>query len=125
MRLYTVQTRPGRPPALVREGFSWLALLFGPFWLLAHRAWIAGVLALCVGAAVTLLVPAAQAGAVDLVLAWVLGVFGNDLRRWSLARAGYELATVVAARDEDEALARLLDRRPDLVADALGMQASA
>ena len=47
MRIYTARTCPRRPPALVPEGFSWGALVFGPLWLLAHRAWIAGVLALC------------------------------------------------------------------------------
>jgi hypothetical protein len=39
--------------------------------------------------------------------------------RWSLARRGFLLAHVLAARTEDEALARLLDRRPDLLGDLM------
>ena len=39
---------------------------------------------------------------------------GQDLRRWSLARARYLLAHVVAARNRDEAFLRLLDARADL-----------
>ena len=47
-------------------------------------------------------------------LAWGWGVFGRDLVRWSLARRGFDEAHVIAARDADTALARLLARRPDL-----------
>ena len=33
--------RARRLMLLVREGFAWGALFLGPFWLAAHRAWIA------------------------------------------------------------------------------------
>jgi Protein of unknown function (DUF2628) len=122
MRIYTAHTRAGSPPVLVREGFSWGAFFFGPLWLLAHRAWIAGVLALCVWIGLGILVPHGAAAAVALALHWALGLFGRDLWRWSLARAGYLLVHVIAARDEDSALARLLERRPDLIGDALGAE---
>jgi hypothetical protein len=46
----------------------------------------------------------------------ILGLTGNDLRRWALEHRGYLLAHVLAARDRDEALTRLLVIRPDLVA---------
>ena len=42
------------------------------------------------------------------------GLSGHDLRRWSLARRGFTLAEVVAARNAEGAFARLLDRRHDL-----------
>jgi hypothetical protein len=120
MKLYTAHTRARRAPVLVREGFSWGALIFGPFWLLAHRAWIAGVLTLCVLVVIAVLAPPALAASLLLVLFWAIGVFGNDFRRWSLARHGYLLVHVVAAPGEDAALARLLERRPDLIPDAVG-----
>ncbi len=119
MRIYTAHTRARRPPVLVREGFSWGALIFGPLWLLAHRAWIAGVLALCAVVAIQLLAPRPLVGVLTLALAWLIGLFGQDLRRWSLARDGFLLVHVVAAPDEDSALARLLDRRPDLIEAAV------
>ena len=122
MRIFTAHTCAGRPPALLREGFSWGAFVFGPFWLFGHRAWIAGVLALCAWINLAIVVPPAAAAPVLLVLHWALGLFGNDLRRWSLARAGYVLVHVVAAPNEDIALARLLERRPDLIGDALGAE---
>ena len=54
----------------------------------------------------------------------LLGLSGHDLRRWSLDHRGYLLAQVVAARSEMEALARLLDRRPDLKGSFLPPEAA-
>ncbi len=44
MRFWTIHMRANAPPVLVREGFSWTALLFGPLWLAWHRAWIPAAL---------------------------------------------------------------------------------
>jgi hypothetical protein len=119
VKVYTAHTRAHRPPLLLREGFSVAACVFGPLWLLAHRAWIAFVLTLCAYLAIGVLAPAMPALVLYVVAAWLLGLFGQDLRRWSLERSGYLEVHVVAAPDIDAALARLLDRRPDLIADAV------
>ncbi|MEJ1975100.1 MAG: DUF2628 domain-containing protein [Acetobacteraceae bacterium] len=113
MRIYTAHVRAAEPPVLVREGFAWWALIFGPLWLCWNRAWIAGVivLAVMVGIAVA---PAWMRAPLGWGLMLLLGFTGNDLRRWSLARSGYALAHVVAARNGDEAFLRLLGHRPDL-----------
>ncbi len=117
MRVYTAHTRKRSAPVLVREGFSWGALFFGPIWLLVHRAWVAGVLALCaaVGAC---LAPGLLPAVLLPALAWLLGVSGTDLVRWSLQRRGFLLAHVIAGTNIDAALARLLTVRPDLRQDA-------
>ena len=117
MRFYTAHIREAAAPVLVREGFSWGALLFGPFWLLAHRAWIAGVIVLCADI-VLVVADHSLATLAGLLLAWGLGLFGQDIRRWSLSRRGFALEHVVAARDADAAYARLLAARPDLQAMA-------
>ena len=114
MKYFTAQLAPGRAPVLIREGFSWGAFLFGPFWLLAHRAWIPGVVALLL---FTLACGVrGAAGPLLGVLAAGAGVWGRDLLRWSWERRGYHLAHVLAARNADAALARLLTARPDLAA---------
>jgi hypothetical protein len=41
---YTAHIRADRKLVLVKEAFSWGAFLFGPLWLLAHRAWIAAAI---------------------------------------------------------------------------------
>lgn len=114
MRFWTAHVRAGAAPVLVREGFSWGALLFGPLWLAVHRAWIAAVLALAASVLIVVLAKTDIAAALLATLMVLLGLSGHDLRRWSLDYRGYLLAQVVGARDELEALARLLDRRPDL-----------
>jgi hypothetical protein len=98
------------------EGFRWGAFLFGPLWLARHRAWIPAALAAAALIAI-LILPGGVGSAVLLAaLALILGLTGNDLRRWSLERRGYVLSDVVAARDEDAALARFLAERPEQAA---------
>lgn len=114
MRTYTAHLRPGAEPVLVAEGFAWGALLFGGIWLLAHRAWIPGVLALAAAVVIGVVTTAPAKPILEIGLAVLLGLMGRDLRRWSLSLRGYVIAHVVAARNTDAALARLLTLRPDL-----------
>ena len=99
---------------LVREGFSWGALFFGPLWLALHHIWIPAVLSLAAFVLIVLLTDGSLAAALLTALVLLLGLSGYDLRRWSLDHRGYLLSQVVTARDELEAMARLLERRPDL-----------
>ena len=114
MRLFTVHVHAADPPLLVREGWSWGAFFFGPFWLLAHRAWIAAVL-WAVLWCVLFVLPSGWRVIMGIALAWLAGLVGRDLVRWSLTRRGYVLAHVVAAPDRDAALARVLAVREDQV----------
>lgn len=115
MKTWTVHTRRGAAPVLVQEGFSLGAAIFGPLWLLVHRAWIPAVLLLCVELAAGWLLPPALRVPVGLMLAWIAGIFGRDLVRWSLERRGFVLEHVVAASSEDLAVGRILTARPDLI----------
>ena len=118
MRIYTAHLRENTAPVLLREGFSLRAMLLGPLWLLMRRAWIPAILILCLWVAVATL-PQASRPPVGIALAWLTGLFGRDLARWSLERRGYRLAHVLAARDEEAAYARLLAARPDLASEEL------
>jgi Protein of unknown function (DUF2628) len=114
LKFWTAHVRQGAAPVLVREGFSWGALFFGPLWLAAHRAWIAAILTVV---AIVLILSLASDGISAVLMAGLvllLGLSGQDLRRWSLDHRGYLLAQVIAAHNELGALERLLTRRPDL-----------
>jgi len=117
--VWTVHVREGRSVVVVPERFSLWAMLFGPLWLLAHRAWIPAVLVLSAFVAAGALLP----GGLDVVLtaglAWLVGLSGQDMRRWSLGHRGYALAHVVAAGDVDAALGRLYAAHPGLAAAEL------
>jgi hypothetical protein len=99
---------------LVREGFSWGALIFGPLWLLAHRVWLPAVVTLAAAILILVLTRDDITAVLLIALVVMLGLSGQDLRRWSLDHRGYLLAQVVSGRGETDALATLLERRPDL-----------
>lgn len=131
MKLFTVHAEPppppgppgwpepkGRPPVLLREGFSLAAALLGPFWFAWHRLWWEALALLALDLACLLLLPEDIATVPLLALALVAGFEARDRLRQRLARRGLPLQAVVAAPDADIAWFRLSQQRPDLVRDA-------
>ncbi len=91
----------------VKEGFAWLALFFPLLWLIYHRMWI--VLSSFVAILVLLEAGVVYLGLEDdvavistIALSGVFALQANDLRRWSLARKGYQLVELVNGRDRGE-----------------------
>jgi hypothetical protein len=111
---WTAHLRRDREPVLLRDGFSWGALLLGPVWLLLHRAWVPAALGFAAFVLAGTLLPDAAAGVAIPALMLLHGLSGNDMLAWGLERRGYRLTHVLAARTETDALARLLTNRPDL-----------
>ncbi|MFW6077226.1 MAG: DUF2628 domain-containing protein [Hyphomicrobiales bacterium] len=138
MRVYTVHHRQeasgsltglGEDVILVKDGFSWPAFFLAPIWLIYKRMWI--VLAFYVAAAIASAVLAELALAPDgavfvanLALHLLLGLEGNDLYRWTLARRRYrEQASVVgndlmtAEQRYFEAMTQAMARRRAVVTE--------
>lgn len=92
------------------------AFVFGPVWFAVHRAWIPAAVYLALIVVVAGVVPDPASGVVSLALGVLAGLLGRDLVRWSLDRRGYVEAYVLAARNEEAALGRLLTYRPDVAA---------
>lgn len=99
MSRYIHFKHPSGKDALVHQGFSWPAFLFGPFWAIAKRQWILGAWMALAFVAANLLAGVAQASG-DLVLLAlslvvligymvVCGLYGNRWHRHYLERAGY------------------------------------
>jgi hypothetical protein len=118
MRVYTVHIPPASQrqpdPVLVKEGFSWPAFFFGPFWALAHRMWLVAIALLALDLVSSGLMDAAHLSppiqaVLSLAIAVLIGAHANDWRRWSLDRRGFREVGVVAARNVDEALERYFD----------------
>jgi hypothetical protein len=121
-RIYTVHEKRAAPggrvsePVLIREGFAFWAFVFGPFWALWHRLWLVALLLIVLNLAVASLpalagIGEAEAGAAQLGLILLTGLFARDLRRWTLARRGWALTAVVCADDSRVAEWRYFDAR--------------
>ena len=119
MAIYSVHNRPAARPddaIFVKEGFAWAAFFFTLLWALWHRMWIVAVIVFSATAAVAALASWLGLGdtpvnLASLAVSLVLGFEGNDLRRWSLARQGYEELGLAPGRDLDEAELRFFAAR--------------
>lgn len=113
LHTYTVHAKPTAPdePVLVREGFSVFAFLFAGFWLLYHRAWLAGVLTLVLMGLLRVMqqqsmLHAPMLEALQILVGLFIGLEGRELQREALARRGYAMEGIVSAETEDRALLR-------------------
>ncbi len=120
MRVYSVHFRrqaSGPDLVLVKEGFCWPAFFLSFIWALWHRMWltvlwlVAASAVLGAVSAVLRLDPVGE-GAVSLGMAVLIGLFANDIRRWSLDKRGYSDEGIVVGDNEDGALRRFLARTP-------------
>jgi len=114
VKTWTAYVAADRPPALIPEGFSWGAFVFGWLWLAWHRAWIFAAIALAADLALSAFTPFWT----QVIFAVAMGVFGQDLRRWTLELRGYTMDHVIASSSYDGAFGRLLHVRPELIEDA-------
>jgi Protein of unknown function (DUF2628) len=123
MQTYTVH-EPPHPPAdridraaslvFVKDGFSWGAALFAPFWLLAHRLWwpLLGYIVLS-----GLLELARWVGMLDprwatmamVTLHLLVGFEADTLRRWALEHRGWRTLGSVLGRNYAECERRFFD----------------
>jgi predicted lipid-binding transport protein (Tim44 family) len=110
---------PGDPEALERaqvvaDGFSWTAFFFTVLWFFAHRLWIAGlgVLAGLVALGALIRVLGVTPGAAFLayvLVALLIGLEANALRRWTYARRGRPAVEAVSAENAAEATVKLYE----------------
>lgn len=101
---------------LVREGFTWPALMFGPFWFAFRRAWLGAILwcggvALIVSAGIVLdVAPELYMGAVFAFM-YLMALEAPGFRQRSLMRRSYRMSDVVEARNLNEAEIRFFARQ--------------
>ena len=130
MASYVAREPPGRAGSgeavLVRDGFSWLALLFSPLWLLWHSLWVEALLVFavfCLLAALGEMAGFGVAGAaLILLVSLFVGLEGQNLRVAALRRRGWREAGVVEAQrmaDGDIRYAATLETVPEPAAPAL------
>lgn len=92
----------------VREGFSWPAFVFGPFWALWFGLWKTAVVLFLLSLAMSgLVVVSGMTEAAELAATLgfqsVVGLWANDWRRYVLTRRDYSERGVIAGRNLAEA----------------------
>ena len=98
-----------------RDGFHFWAMIFGPFWLVWNRLWLATIgwviliVALEVGLA-RLGAGRAAIGSADVLVALLLGFEAGSLKRWTLSRRRWRELDTVVADNEEAAERRFFDR---------------
>jgi hypothetical protein len=123
MSIYTVHEPPPRANedapdpvrfVFVRDGFSFWAFLLSPLWMLRHRLWLVLIGYLVV--AVALQVAVAMLGAsasvmfgVGFLLSLLVGFEAATLRRFTLARRGWQSVGIVVGDDVESAERRFFD----------------
>ena len=100
---------------LVKDGFVWGAFLFGFLWFFFHRLWLAGLIVLAAElglfAILTLIDTDDPAVAAALfLLAVLVGLEANSLRRWTYARRGRPAIDAISADSEEEAALKAFSR---------------
>ena len=114
MTVYTVHAPPEPSGSVVKtaekfvfikESFAIWAFITPPLWLIYHRMWLVLAGWLVFAAAVAAghyyvggLIP----GIVDVVASLWFALEANELRRWTLARNGWQFLGVAAGRRRDE-----------------------
>jgi Protein of unknown function (DUF2628) len=123
MLTFTVHEPPD-PPAdrvdraeklvFIKDGFSWLAAVFAPIWMIAHRLWwpLLGFLVLAgVFEAIKRItgVDERWVGVAMLALNVLIGFEADTLRRWALARRGWRTLGSVTGKTAAECERRFFE----------------
>lgn len=131
MAIYTVHEPAGAKHAgqnmaeqavFVRDKFSWMGFLFGPFWLLAKGMWLVLigyiVLAAMFISALDYLLPAGliMLPFVIFLAHLLLGFEAANLCAWTLARRGYSLNAVMSGHDREDCERRYFANRINRIA---------
>ena len=112
MKIFSVHHKSTEPALIlsegletrfVKEGISWTAVFFTPLWLFFHRMWLVlfatlVLYAIAIIAAEAVGLDAGPALSLVLVVNIIIALEGNNLRRWTLKRAGYQEIGVVTGR---------------------------
>ena len=107
-KIYTVHARSWSPASdadavFIKEGFCWPGFVFGPIWALWFGMWRTAIFLflLSVVLSIIVVVSGMTYGAeltVTLALQAIVGLWGNDWRRYVLARRDFAERGVVSGR---------------------------
>lgn len=127
MKKYKVYKHPDNRLEAVKDGFSFPGLLFAGLWLLWHKMWVVGGVAVIACLAVYPIFPNPEGyvlgipyghkfGIADILnmgFQVIVGLYGNEWRSTSLEQRGFECVATVRAATPDGAKAEYLLQNTD------------
>jgi hypothetical protein len=119
MRTYAVYSGGGTDFVLIRDTFSWGAVLFAPLWALWHRMWLVAGLFVVINVALSFIAYGQDLGVLSMGFGLLVGFVASDIRCWHLEQKGWTLDAIVTGADRDAAERRFLDARPELTSALL------
>jgi hypothetical protein len=108
-----ISVDPAEDAVLIREGFSWGALIFAPIWALAHRLWLAFAIWLVAMIVISLIgAKLGNATGWTLTIAFLLWFAweARDFQRAKLNRREWQLVDIVEARTTKAAERRYYEK---------------
>jgi hypothetical protein len=113
LSVFRVYSRPDRTvPVVVKDGFSWPALIFGPLWFLLNRMWVNSVLVFSLEIGAQLYLGSRDADTWKwifyLLARFLIGKWGNTLLCLDLENKGYARLATVSAKNPAYARAAAL-----------------
>jgi hypothetical protein len=115
MKTYDVYKHPVVGYEAVKQGFSWPAFFFNWIWAFVKKMWVFGLLIIGISVCSSIIQSALtledSAGAMLILLAAQIGFLifigkkGNEWRRYSLKKRGFEHLKTVLAESPDGAIA--------------------
>lgn len=118
MHLYSVYIRNNSgesTPVIIKQGFSFWALLFGIFWALHHRMWLVALLTIMLNLGSTYLynklpnLPVQQFG--YIIQSFIFGFFASEIRELYAEKSTYSLSDIIFAASEEDAEIKYISRR--------------
>ena len=124
MKKYQIYKHPDNRLYAVKEGFSFPGAILGGFWLLWHKMWVAGSVAIAASIAIYFIFPSPEgyilsipyghkfgvSDIFDIGIGIVIGFFGNEWRTTSLNQRGFARVSNEKAVTTDGAKAKYLSR---------------
>lgn len=104
---------------ILRDGFSWGALLVPTLWFLTNGLFALALLHAAVVLALAALLPSAAVPFAVAGLQLFIGFEARSLQSWWLGLRGFVPAAVLVARNADAAFLNLAAFRPDLARAAV------
>jgi hypothetical protein len=124
MPVYTVHAPADAPLSsghadritFIRDGFHFWALVFGPFWLLVNRLWLAFIGYIVVVGSLEVMmallrVPTSARLLVMVLIAVLMGIEAANIKRWSYSRRRWREIGLVVGDDEEMAERRFFEQR--------------